>query len=193
MLVYVPGKAARLPFQSPSSSCCNCGTRSQLQLVDVQLKHTRYFLLAGTETTFVLPLPFCNRCKRTANRFRQGAFSKGLVAFGMFWVMLGLLLLIPPEHVPSALKEHLVATAATLAILSVALVFILRRSALPQTSIYQPVFLRRLKRTFGGKIQGLTLSFTNADYAFQFRRLNLEACNSGVLIVDGDANKLGTR
>ncbi|KEI30679.1 hypothetical protein [Ralstonia solanacearum] len=149
------------------------------------MKHTRYFLLAGTETTFELPLPFCNRCKRTANRFRQGVFSKGLVTFGMLWVMLGLLLLIPPEYVPTVVKEHLFVAAATLSVLSVGATALFRRPTQPQTSFYQPVFLHKLKRTFSGKIEGLTLSFTNADYALRFRQVNLDACNSGALVVDG--------
>lgn len=180
-MIHVPGTVSELPFSVPSDVCCNCGRRSRTELVPVKLKHTRYLLLAGVEWTFGMSLPFCSACKGSANRLRQGLFSKALLVFGAFWVVLGVALFVPTEKMPSALGEHLVATSAVLSILLGAAYFLTRRASAPKTSYYQPVYLKGLDQAFNGDVRAIKLGFTNAAYAEMFRSMNQTMCEAETL------------
>ena len=51
-------------LEFPPAFCCNCGDidcSSEPQ--DTRI--TRYFFMAGTETTFVLNIPVCARCRKS--------------------------------------------------------------------------------------------------------------------------------
>lgn len=183
MIIHIPGSAAKLPFAAPHHACCNCGAPLDAQMLDTKLKHTRYMLLAGVETTFVLALPFCGTCKASAKRFRQGHFSRALVAFGLFWVLLGLLM-FAGDRLPSWMQEHILSAAALSGIALTSAFYLSRRARAPATSYYQPVFLRRLKQSFKGDIQSITLGFTNEIYATQFAMANASYCQSGALVVE---------
>ncbi|MGO4377529.1 hypothetical protein [Pseudoduganella sp. RAF53_2] len=187
MIIYLPGRVSPLPFVTPEDQCCNCGCTSELRKITVNLKHTRYFLFIGTELTFSLSLPFCSRCARTATRLRQGVFSKALVVFGVFWVIMGLLIFTLPESAPGLIRKNLPSTAAILACLLTWIFFyLLRKPAKPRTGNYQPVYLQRIKQGFRGEIKSLTLGFTNPEYALLFRKSNASFCDAGALIAIND-------
>jgi len=183
-MMHISGTSAPLPFHAPDQRCCNCGTEHGVHMRDTELKKTTYMLLGGTETTFVLGLPFCGDCEPTAARFRQGYFSRALVAFVLFWVLLGVLMGAGGEHPPAWLVENMMLIAALGAVGLTTAFYLLRRPSAPQTSAYQPVFLSKLKRSFKGEVQRLDLGFTNHAYADQFALQNQAYCQSGLLVVD---------
>ncbi len=168
---------------SPSHMCCNCGQRSDLHPIEVTLKYTRYFLLAGTETNLLLTLPFCTGCIGTADRYRLGLLSKALITMGVFFVLMGALMFIPMNFLPDLVRDNLGRTAAILAVLLMAAYFRLRKPDLPRTSNDQPIYLRGLKRTFRGDIRSITLGFSNPEYAGEFRKANQDLCDSGALVI----------
>ena len=60
-----------------------------------------------------------------------------------------------------------------------------QKPAHPQTSYYQPVRLRRLKRSFlEGRIDRIDLGFTNPDVLRAFRTLNAPLIDAGLLVAD---------
>jgi hypothetical protein len=183
MMIPVHGEASRLSFNAPSRACCNCGSPQDLQLLDTKLKHTRFMLLGGSETTLTMALPFCTACKASAKRFRQGYFSRALVALIVFWVLLGMMMVFS-EHLPRIAQDNLLSTAALASAVLTTLFYVSRRAHPPATSYYQPVFLRKLKQTFLGEIQVVTLAFTNPVYADQFAQMNASFCGSGALVVE---------
>lgn len=180
---FIPGRAARLPFEAPQDRCCNCGTAQGVSIVDTPLKKTRYMFLAGTELTFLVGLPYCRACRRTAARFPAG-FGKKLLVSSLIFAALMLVValagidltgLVPLAYLPHAIG-----------LLSLALSFgfyALRRASPPQTSYSQPVTLAGLKQKFSGDIVGLTLAFSNSAYADRFARMNSHFVSSGFLNV----------
>jgi hypothetical protein len=185
MIVVTHAGAAELPFQilTPTDMCCNCGSPSGTSSEEVKLKHTRYLFLAGTELTLKVMLPFCETCKSTANRYRQGLFSKTLIAFVITWVVFGGLLVMPTAWLPALIRENLFTCSFTLAALLTVGFFASRRATAPKTSVYQPVFLDRLQQAFAGGIRGLVLGFTNHQYAAAFARANRDLVKAGTLVV----------
>lgn len=179
--IYIPGKAGRLPFKAPLDMCCNCGTTQGLSVADTPLKKTRYLLLAGTELRFLIELPYCTACRKTAKRFPPGIVHKLLVAALIFAVIMVVVAvaeidlngLVPLAYVPHA--------AGVLSLALAFCFFALRRAKPPQTSYTQPVTLVALKQTFSGEIVSLTLGFSNAAYANRFESLNREFVSSGAL------------
>ena len=181
--VFIPGQAARLPFEAPQDACCNCGTAQGISIVDTPLKKTRYMLLAGTELRFLVGLPYCRTCRKTAARFPTGLGKKLLVSALVFAALMLVVAvadinfngLIPMAYLPHAIG-----------LLSLALSFgfyALRRAKPPQTSYSQPVTLAGLKQKFSGEIVSLTLEFSNSAYADRFALLNSNFVSSGVLNV----------
>lgn len=183
MFIHLPGNVAQLPFKTPSHMCCNCGCGTELHQVEVEFKHTRYFLLAGTELTFALTLPFCGNCASSANRYRKGWFSRALIAFGLFWVTLGVLMAVPLQYVPQVVQGNLAITAVIIACTSTFAYFASRKPAGPKTSVFQPVYLKGIAQSFRGEIKRMTFGFTNRAYSEAFRGANAALCDSGALIV----------
>lgn len=187
MYFETPGEIEPLPFQVPLTRCCNCSETDGLEIVATPLKRTRYMLLAGTELTFTLELPYCAGCKRTAKRFRQGLFSKLLIGFGLFIVFF-LVSAVGGSFLPLELARRLPeswqvwGSAAAAAVIAVPLLFF-RRPKPPRTSRSQPVSLHGLGQKFSGQVTSMALAFTNARYAEEFARANQDAIAEGILKV----------
>ena len=85
MIIPIPlGPVSFAPEVSvifPNSCCCNCGFKSGLSIINQDTKKTNYFLFAGTELTFQLPLTICNDCEKTLKRRVPTLFHKFLVLF----------------------------------------------------------------------------------------------------------------
>ena len=173
---------APLPFQSPSQSCCNCGAARQVTMIGVNLKITRYLLLGGAETTMQLNLPFCARFQATANRMRQGLFSRLLITLMLFFPMLMWIVFSGVKM--SLLNKHPVLAPFLLSLAIVQGYFALRRPGAAQTSVYQPVYLHNAERTMDGEIVRLSLRFTNKVYASKFREANKASCDEGLLTIE---------
>lgn len=181
--MHIPGNAIILPFTAPATSCCNCGA-PHVELVDMNFKHTRFMLLGGTETTLTMALPFCADCKASAKRYRQGYFSRALVAACVFWVLLGLIMIMGGDQMPKWLQENLLSVAAIGAVALTSAFYLSRRPKAPASSYYQPVYLRALKQSFRGEVLGITLGFTNEKYATQFSYENAAFCHAGALVIE---------
>lgn len=180
MMVVIPGLPEDLPFEPPVKSCCNCGTSRNLEMVNTEFKRTRYLLIGGTEMTYTLYLPYCQGCKRSANRLRQGWFSKSLVAFAVFWVMVLAIGVSAPDRQPRWMRDSPFRVAGVAALALTSAFYLTRRAAPPRTSYYQPVFLRKAPASS----EGVALGFTNDRYATQFELANKWFCDSGALVVE---------
>jgi hypothetical protein len=78
----------------PKAFCCNCGDMNCMSEIQ-DTRVTRYFGLGGTETTFRLAVPVCERCRRSTRRRPQGFFAQFLiVALGTAVAFLALLMLV---------------------------------------------------------------------------------------------------
>jgi hypothetical protein len=168
-----------LDLQSPAQLCCNCGTQKQLEMTPVSLNLSRYFAVFASEITLSMMLPFCQRCKGTANRRRQGMASRLLIALMLFLPLLLWIVFAEPKM--SLLANHPVLAPLLFCIALVEICFALRRPGPKQTSAYQPVYLYKVKRTMGGEFVSFSLRFTNKSYAARFRHANKDACNQGWL------------
>lgn len=181
MFIHIPGKAGRLPFEAPLSMCCNCGSERNLILVDTPLKKTRFLLLAGTEITFLIELPYCEACTKTAKRIPPGIFHKLLVAALIFIVLLIAVAFAEIDLsaiIPAGYVTHAVGLLSLVASFSF---FAVRRGKPPQTSYAQPVTLTGLKQEFLGSIVSLSFGFSNETYATRFESLNSAYVSSGAL------------
>jgi hypothetical protein len=184
MMIQIPGRPARLPFHAPEHACCNCGTADGVQLIDTRLKQAHSKLLAGTEMTFMTLLPYCGICKASARRSRRGKSMRGLTGFSVFWVLFGVMTLIGNEHLPHWLAEYRIGLAALVATALTSAYYLLRRARPPQTSYYQPIYLRQLQQSARGEVQSITLGFTNAAYAEKYSAHNATFRASGALQVE---------
>lgn len=181
-MLHIPGRETSLGLGIPADKCCNCGTMQQVVPMTTKLKHTRYLLLAGTELTFTLDLPFCKRCAGTRNRYRQSLMSKALVFALAFAVLFLAGTFLPTDlallqHVPLTWAAVIAAAAFTIAF------YALRRAKPPQTSFYQPVGLAGLDQKFSGEITAIRLRCSNAAFARALKTANPELVNSGALII----------
>lgn len=181
MLLEIPGRPLPIPLEIPLSSCCNCGARAAVQPVTTPFKRTTYFLLAGTELTFELELPYCDRCAHTAGRLRHGAFGRLLVAALLFFALLLGSVFVPPTLTARLPESWNVWAAAGIALVVTFLLSTLPRVKPPMTSRRQPVFLRSLERAFSGQVQSIAFGLTNAEYAEELWQANAEAVSAGAL------------
>ena len=120
-------------LQIPDDMCCNCGCSNDVEIVPTPLRKTRFLLLGGTELTFTFGFPYCPDCVSTASKHAIGAFSKLLIAFGLFWVLIFGVIFLPFD-----LASFLPGAMLPLAVFSVALAltlgyFRLRRPKPPKS------------------------------------------------------------
>jgi hypothetical protein len=180
--VYLPGTAVALPFNVPADACCNCGTTQGVSIKETPLKKTRYLLLGGTELRLTIDLPYCKKCSTTAGRFPVGIGTKLLVSFGVFWAIFLAAFLVPFDW-PPAMGNHLPALCGIMAIALTFGFYSLRKATPPQTSYYQPVTLKAVKRQFSGDVVGVTLGCTHASFASKFSACNRDFVAAGTLMV----------
>jgi hypothetical protein len=185
MLINIPLGSARInseaAFVFPQSLCCNCGTTSGIATRQQNTKVTRYFMLAGTELTFELPLPVCVGCAKTLKRRVPTLFHKVLVLC-MVIAALFLLLIMALSGVAKAsfIADHLFAVSVILGLLAVVVFYWLRRPSGQQTSFYQPVRIVGLDREFvSGAIRKIQFGFTNPVYLREFSKANTQALRAG--------------
>src|SRR4051794_22198589 len=173
------------PLSFPSSFCCNCGDLNCVSEVQ-DTRVTRYFGIGGTETTFHLPVPICERCRRSTRRRPQGFFSRMLVlALCIAVVFLTLVLAGSSVVYPEWLATHLFTVSSMIGVIGFLLLSRLRRPKPPQTSFYQPVRIKVASvavtdMTSGaGRVVFMKLAFTNPDYLNVFRNANRESIEAG--------------
>jgi hypothetical protein len=53
--------SAELSLTTPLDFCCNCGSGKRMDLVEMPLQKTRFFLFFGTELTLKETFPYCRR------------------------------------------------------------------------------------------------------------------------------------
>jgi hypothetical protein len=174
--VIVQLEAPELIF--PATFCCNCGdTNCVNEIQDTRV--TRYFGMAGTETTFQLAIPVCASCRKSTRRRPAGMFSRLLVWALTSCVLFGLLIILGENlTLPVWASQHLFAIAAGASLVLVVLFYRLRRPRSPQTSYYQPVRIREANVQFGegyGRVVFMKLAFTNHEYLNVFSTANREA------------------
>jgi hypothetical protein len=154
----------------PGDLCCNCGTREGLVAVDTLLPFSD---LTG-EKAIPLTFPHCRRCIPTGHR-PPPRFGRTLSFFPVFFfisaVILGGLAALAPRPIPrtdnTMLAAHLIMT--TLGLVTPFVLFRWRPPEHPaQTTRYQAV-RTRVSKTFLGKVEAVTFSFTNPVYAERFR------------------------
>ena len=172
---------ANPPLNFPPAFCCNCGDiNCTPELQDTRV--TRYFFMAGTETTFMLSIPVCAACRKSLRRRPQGLFSRFLVwALSSCVVFGGMIMLGENMTLPLWMAEHLFAISAGLALVLVVLFYRLRRPKPPQTSFYQPVRIKEASVQFGGEhgqVAFMKLGFTNHEYLNVFATANRDAINA---------------
>jgi hypothetical protein len=165
----------------PTAFCCNCGaTDCNLENQDTRI--TRFFLMAGTQTTFTLSIPVCANCCKSTRR-RPHSVSARLV----IWLLTagvvfgGMAALRQGVTLPVWMAEHLLIISAALALVFVVLFYRLRRPKPPQTSFYQPVRIKKANVRFGGEngqVAFMKLGFTNHEYLNVFVTANRDAINA---------------
>jgi hypothetical protein len=168
----------------PATFCCNCGDiNCQLENQDTRI--TRYFFLAGSQTTFNLSIPVCAACLKSTRRRPQGLFARLLVYGILLMVVLGgLLSLGEYMTLPLWATDHLFAIGAVIALVLLVLFYRLRRPKPPQTSFYQPVRIRAADVRFGGEqgqVAYMKLAFTNHEYLNVFATANRDAIKAKTL------------
>ncbi len=171
-------------IEIPTDICCNCARSRELSIVATPLKKTRYLLLAGTELTITLDFPYCADCAVTATKHAIGGFGKLLIAFGLFWILvLGVMLL--PFNLASFLPGAMLPlTLFTVAVALTLGYFRLRQPRPPRTSTVQPVRLRGVKQLFAGDVVGLRLGFSSSTYKKRFDAMNQGQISSGLLTTE---------
>jgi hypothetical protein len=172
------------PLNFPATFCCNCGDIDcQLESQDTRI--TRYFFLAGTETTFNLSIPVCAACYKTTRRRPPGLLARFLVyAITVCVVFGGMIALGENVTLPLWAAEHLFAISAGLALALVMIFYRLRRPKPPQTSFYQPVRIRSADLRFAGehgRVAFMKLAFTNHEYLNVFTTANRDAIQAKTL------------
>jgi hypothetical protein len=172
-------------FTFPTQLCCNCGARTDLHIVRQDTRKTSYLFAGGSEITFSLPLSFCAACAPSAKRRAKNIAHRVLgliVAFAvtaLAQIIIGDLILESPS-----LAKYLVDVSLLGATGFNAAWIMIGRPKGQQTSYFQPVRIRALKREFvSGIVTAIGFAFTNDDYARAFSTMNQTAMNANVLTV----------
>ncbi len=173
-------------FAFPADFCCNCGKKTDIERTEQDTKVTTYLFGGGTEITFKFPLPFCRECIPSSKRRPKNIFHRILVFLVLFGAV-ALALIVSELFIPqgTVISEHLV-PISLVASLSFTIIWIsLNRPKGKQTSYFQPVRIRKLKREFiSGDITKIVFSFTNKAYERAFSAKNKEAVSTGTVGID---------
>ncbi|QYF95243.1 hypothetical protein KY495_08855 [Massilia sp. PAMC28688] len=161
-----------LDIAMPLAMCCNCGTREDVAVLDVELS-TR---LKGDSALWV-ELPFCGPCTATADRVRPGIVKTGLLTAGTF-LLTGLPLILATSHIRILGLPTTVLVVPVFAVAVGAVLYLLDRATAPQTSRYQPVTLESFDHTAAGE-RHVGFCFSNTAYAHAFSLANAEEISSG--------------
>ncbi len=171
MLIRVPSvQKAIFP-----DACANCFSQSELLPIESRLVLSRFLLLGAIELTQWANIPHCPDCTETASRTRHGLGMTFLLLL-VLSVLCALLpagasILVHPER---SFDVYLWA-GPFVALIAMVVWYSTRKAAPGQTSYYQAVSLRAMKRKFSGEVVHCTLSFTNSDYGQLFLASNPDA------------------
>lgn len=160
--------------------CCNCARPRDVTLLETPYAISKSAVAFSVTWSGSLPLPYCDACAPSATRraAQRGqnltiALVGGMVAAGLL-VQAGL----APASGDTVLLGWLVAMGVVYGGLKW---WADSRPRLPgQTSYYQPVRVRALKQTFGGKVIGLKLDFTSSVFEREFQVANEPAYRAGI-------------
>ena len=189
MIDLLPGKLQfneNVKLFFPAILCCNCGTRTGLQLVEQESSCTAYFPLIGPEITFRLPLPFCNGCIPSSKRQPKYFFNR-LLGFLMSFCSAALVLVVAGNFIfdIQAMAKYLIPFAMLVAITTTAIWIAADRPKRNQTSYFQPVRVTTLKKEFeSGEVNAVRFSFTNNEYADFFALANQDAIERRVICIE---------
>lgn len=182
-----PYPLPEINFTFPKELCCNCGTRDVITVLNQDTRLTRYLLFGGWEIVMDLPLPFCEKCAPSSKR-RPPTVLSWLVIYGLGWVgALFAILVVGMFTQNSFVLDNGFALAAAAGLLPPLVCYGRRRAASNQSSYYQPVRLRRLRRELlSGKLTGIRVAFTSQQYRREFESANAELIRAKLLeAVDG--------
>jgi hypothetical protein len=134
--------------------------------------------------TLSFPLAVCHQCLPTINRRPLSTLNKVfLTALIIAGAATFVLMAVTTNQIQNAFVQgHIWLVSILAGGGASALWFGLRRPRLSQTSFYQPVRVKKLKRKFrDGEIRSMTLGFTNEEYLEAFSQLNAGAIEKGFL------------
>jgi hypothetical protein len=173
-------------FGFPNHLCCNCGIKSGLHIIEQDTRRTSYMIAGGTETTFQLPLPYCDVCTPSASRRPKNVVHRILLFVLAFAVSFAVLLLAGEFSVKGELlAKYLTPLALFFAAIVTLGIILPSRPKSGQTSYFQPVRIPTLKREFlSGTVTAIGFSFTNKDYAQAFKQANKDAIARKQLLIE---------
>ena len=174
-------------FAFPKTLCCNCGTPAGISVIEQDTRLTPYMIGGATEITFKLPLPFCAGCTPSAKRRPKNVMQRALL-FALVFTSAFFAILIGSDVAFSVpwLTAYIVPLSLCIAAIVVGSAVLIGRSKGNQTSYYQPVRIRKLKREFiSGKILSIRFSFTNKNYAQLFVHQNQDSISRKLVEVRG--------
>ncbi len=157
-----PGSNGTINF--PRDICCNCGTGDGLSSLRTPLNDG------------IAPeLPYCGECEESAARKPSGIMAKLLYsALLAIPISIGGLAVLPAS-VTLHMGENILVYSMALAAGMVFWYSGSRRHTARQTSYYQPVRLKKVRRKFRGQTGGYVFAFTNPAYEAMFAEANRAA------------------
>jgi hypothetical protein len=167
------------PIRNPQR-CCNCARPRDVTLLETPYAISKSAVAFSVTWSGSLPLPYCDACAPSATRRapQRGqnlsiALVAGIVAAG---------LLVNAGMAEGGGDMMLLVWLVTMGVAYGGLRWWSdSRPRLPgQTSYYQPVRVRALKQTFGGKVIGLKLDFTSSVFEREFQIANEPAYRAGI-------------
>jgi hypothetical protein len=166
-------------FTFPRNMCCNCGTSTELAMVDQDTRCSSSGMGTLTEFTFGLTLPFCASCAPSAKRRPVRGAERALVAFGVFGGVAASFLLLPPALQESSTVQQCILPVAGVVAAAVTVAWVaLTRPRGEQSSYFQPVRLLAVKGEFiSGSVKLIRFAFTNSSYRNAFESDNADAIN----------------
>lgn len=164
----------------PTEPCCNCARVDGLRLIAQDTRLTRYGLILRTESTFHLPLPFCELCEASSRRRAPSLFKIFLLMTLVSLAALAVAMAIGMAFDSLPILDNAGMVSVPVGIVVVGVWYSTRRKAPGQSSFYQPVRITRLRRELlSDQVRGVRFLMTNSLYAERFKALNHEAIARG--------------
>lgn len=187
-MIYLPiGKGSfkeNVEIHFPKSFCCNCGERYNLRCVEQDTRVTTYLFGGGTEIIFKFLLPFCIGCLPSSKRRPKNIFHMALL-FVMVCAIIASTLVGIGLFVDTFLSpDNIILASLLISFFFVAMKLVFCRPKDKQTSYFQPVIVKKLKREFiSTAITKITFLFTNKEYARAFSIENKKVILDGIVEV----------
>ncbi len=157
-----PGSNGTINF--PRDICCNCGTSEGLSSLRTPLNDG------------IAPeLPYCGMCEESATRKPSGIIAKLLYSILLAVLISVAGLAILPATMTMHMGENILVYSMVLAVVMVFWYSGSKRHTGRQTSHYQPVRLKKVRRKLRGQSGGYVFAFTNPAYETMFAEANRAA------------------